>query len=842
MKRIVSLVLALSMVLSMFTSAFAATTLPDVEGTDYESAVSALVELGIVNGYEDGEYKAAKTVTRAEMAKFLVVSAGLEPAADVNKGATNFADVSANHWATGYINVASQYGYINGYPDGTFSPDATVSYAEAVTMAIRVLGYKSVVEAKGTWPTNYIAKAQELKVLEDVKYNKYTDGATRGNVALLVWNMLTTNMWDVDSENESNGLNYTKKGTMISKYFEDYVYNDEDQDIYVTGIDVESGVVTIELSQLDEDTLVVIDDYELAEGIDFLNLLGRNVSTLYNKEEEKMLMVIPSNDDKVKEGYDYDLTDDGYSVSGDALTITWGVEDADKANYIVGVVEAKKVMNAATSYDTSATIVVKETKEAKNNNVKVTPIDGASLTIDEDAIVLIDGEWANASDIEANDVLTTLVAGELYAVSRETVEGKFEAVTVEEDLDDSIYFIKVDGENYENMVDFVVEVDEDGEDLSYVEADHALANIIADDESKFYGEDCTLFLNFLGEVVRIEFAEVEDKEEVGNFYVATNCPKISWEVTDKNGTKTYIELNEESYEVKANVSGDSIDSIESGDVLLVKFDSKDRVKEIIRVDNGVVTEDYTFVIITSGDTNEKDILDDNNYISGDYKVTSATTVVTITPVEDEEEEDVVDHYTVETSKGAAALKGVEAALVAIDNEDSFNKAAYVFVWEEAKNTEKTFGLVEKYTKSNGKVYLTIDEVKYEVDEDQAASADTLVGKLVAFVENDGVIKINKAYGVEEIPSGEVVVEVEDRVIITSGDNTYDLDVLEETYEDYKVILATVTEDIDAEEYEFTDYEEISYADIKVKKDDVIAVTKLTDDVDVILIIRGYEAE
>jgi PKD repeat protein len=135
-----------------------------------------------------------------------------------------------------------------------------------------------------------------------------------------------------------------------------------------------------------------------------------------------MLMVIPSNDDKVKEGYDYDLTDDGYSVSGDALTITWGVEDADKANYIVGVVEAKKVMNAATSYDTSATIVVKETKEAKNNNVKVTPIDGASLTIDEDAIVLIDGEWAKASDIEANDVLTTLVAGELYAVAEKQLK------------------------------------------------------------------------------------------------------------------------------------------------------------------------------------------------------------------------------------------------------------------------------------------------------------------------------------------------------------------------------------------------------------------------------------
>ena len=57
-------------------------------------------------------------------------------------------------------------------------------------MAIRVLGYKTVVEAKGTWPTNYIAKAQELKVLNDVDYKSYSEGATRGNVALLIWNML----------------------------------------------------------------------------------------------------------------------------------------------------------------------------------------------------------------------------------------------------------------------------------------------------------------------------------------------------------------------------------------------------------------------------------------------------------------------------------------------------------------------------------------------------------------------------------------------------------------------------------------------------------------------------
>ena len=168
MKRVLSLVLALSMVMSMFTFSFAGTGLKDVAGTEYESAVEALVELGVVNGYDDGTFLPENVVSRAEMAKLLVVAAGLAPAAELAEGTTKFSDVAADHWATGYINVAAEYGYIMGDPDGSFRPDDTVSYAEAITMSLRVLGYKTVVESKGTWPTNYIAKAEDLELLEDI--------------------------------------------------------------------------------------------------------------------------------------------------------------------------------------------------------------------------------------------------------------------------------------------------------------------------------------------------------------------------------------------------------------------------------------------------------------------------------------------------------------------------------------------------------------------------------------------------------------------------------------------------------------------------------------------------
>ena len=73
MKRIVSLLLAVSMVLSMFVTAIAATTYPDLvnDNAKFAAAVDALTELGVVNGFPDGEFKPGNDLTRAELAKMV---------------------------------------------------------------------------------------------------------------------------------------------------------------------------------------------------------------------------------------------------------------------------------------------------------------------------------------------------------------------------------------------------------------------------------------------------------------------------------------------------------------------------------------------------------------------------------------------------------------------------------------------------------------------------------------------------------------------------------------------------------------------------------------------------
>src|SRR6056297_1862952 len=163
MKRYISIILAVLMITSSFTFAFG-TTPEDVLGTDYEEAVASLTSLGIINGFPDGTYRANEPVTRAQMAKMLIIALGY---GEIAEGYNSSFEDAQGHWAESYISLASELEIIKGYPDGTFKPNSSVTFDEAITMAMRTLGYKD--EAlKGDWPTNYKVKADNIGLLENV--------------------------------------------------------------------------------------------------------------------------------------------------------------------------------------------------------------------------------------------------------------------------------------------------------------------------------------------------------------------------------------------------------------------------------------------------------------------------------------------------------------------------------------------------------------------------------------------------------------------------------------------------------------------------------------------------
>ena len=187
-----------SVPLAGMTAAFAADTAPaivaqqvpsvETSNKNVQKAVERLGSLGLTVGFEDGKYHEDREVTRAEFATFLVRALGLEDAAKAAIGNTAFKDVPGNHWASGYISVASGQGLIKGVGNDRFDPESKVTYGEAVTMTVRALGYKDEF-LRGTWPGNFVAKGNELDLLKNITYAS-NGRANRGDIAILVNNSL----------------------------------------------------------------------------------------------------------------------------------------------------------------------------------------------------------------------------------------------------------------------------------------------------------------------------------------------------------------------------------------------------------------------------------------------------------------------------------------------------------------------------------------------------------------------------------------------------------------------------------------------------------------------------
>jgi hypothetical protein len=190
MRKGISFLLVLALVFASFAAVFAADsqTPADVKDTEYEAAVTALIEKGIISGYTDGTFRPDGTITRAEAC--VVVVKAMAPGEDALEAvsASSFSDLAGFDWAAKYINYAAAKGIISGYPDGTFRPANQVTYAEMASMLVRALGY-SAGDLTGNWPDNFITKAATLGIFTDIdhKVNDVNAPAVRGHVAFMTY-------------------------------------------------------------------------------------------------------------------------------------------------------------------------------------------------------------------------------------------------------------------------------------------------------------------------------------------------------------------------------------------------------------------------------------------------------------------------------------------------------------------------------------------------------------------------------------------------------------------------------------------------------------------------------
>lgn len=192
LKKVISAVIALALSASTFASVSFAKSFTDVASTaSYAEAVDVLSSLGIINGYEDGTFGPDKTIKRSEAAKVIVAMVNKLESAEGRMGTTQFTDVAADHWASGFINVGVTEGFINGMGGGIFKPDGEVTYNQIVKMIVSCLGYEEYAQFYGGYPTGYVSIADSEGITKGCSMNG-DSAATRGVVAQLVYNALKT--------------------------------------------------------------------------------------------------------------------------------------------------------------------------------------------------------------------------------------------------------------------------------------------------------------------------------------------------------------------------------------------------------------------------------------------------------------------------------------------------------------------------------------------------------------------------------------------------------------------------------------------------------------------------
>ena len=309
--------------------------------------VDTLVELGVIQGYDDGSFRPNETVTRAQMAKMIyVLRTGNSDASAYNDDYTTFTDIST-HWGRGYIKYCQSLGIIAGKSATVFAPDVKVTTQEAAKMLLVTLGYdakKAGLVGTG-WASKTNALADENGLLEDVN-TSFSGPCPRQYAAQLIYNTIDapTVVWRDDAYHHTNVLDKDNQ-TVGEKYMSlkkttstlTKVSKNSGKDTYTITLDSDKDVIDWDNTTEDKDSGKALTKFTDVKK-DYTDLLYKTVTVLHkdgktvfgvyatddNTQQTGILADLKLNSDKkVKlDGTKYDLADSTtVYVNGDVLYV-----------------------------------------------------------------------------------------------------------------------------------------------------------------------------------------------------------------------------------------------------------------------------------------------------------------------------------------------------------------------------------------------------------------------------------------------------------------------------------------------------------------------------------------
>lgn len=577
-KSLLASVLSLSLAMAVTVPAFAATP-TDVAGVKEQSAIEELVALGIINGYTDGTFKPGNNITRAELAKIIVIATGSEQAATALQNVkSQFKDVKTNEWYTGYINVAAGKGLLLG-DKGTknFRPNANIKFEEVAAIVIRALGYQDS-NLTGAWPYNVTLKAEEVGIFKKVDLALGTS-ATRGVVAQQVSNALGENIveWNADSKLYSNATDRDGNALILISR----LGTTSNQVISSAVLDTNGKVVLNGVPKTLSSNFIITGGKKLSD------LLAHNVTVLADADGKVRAITDNQKEDNVVTGklnvdfnnalqvevkigtavtkYDtvggsvYYLNSDSAVASDFPLKkdsdVSVFLYDNTKENREanpsrVGKVRAV-VVSKANAADALFDSYVAATTTAK---ARVLTQSNVSVTVDDATSITINGEAKAATDLVKNDVLDIVYNKDRAAVkitaTRNVVEGK---VTAKSTQADGTAVYTVDGKTYTVVTGALT-----GSKALTVDASYKL---FLNKDGKVAGAEL-----LTGGTSELKYAIVLNADNnVTSSGAFSSTKDVLKYYSIKENKALEVSLNKDTFAIAGDVRGNAITTIKTGD-------------------------------------------------------------------------------------------------------------------------------------------------------------------------------------------------------------------------------------------------------------------------------------
>lgn len=204
LSRLILIVFVLTAAFTAGSAAISSAALNDIQGHWAAATIQDMVNDGVITGMPDGSFRPDNSISRAEFATLIVKAFQLD-----NKSGKIFND-TGNHWAKDYIATANAYGILNGYSDTEFGPDDPITREQMAVMIVKAdnlpnsgtalsFSDSAIISA---WAKDAVATAHANQLIQGFPDGSFQPqaGATRAQAAVVISNA------DYAAASEETGL------------------------------------------------------------------------------------------------------------------------------------------------------------------------------------------------------------------------------------------------------------------------------------------------------------------------------------------------------------------------------------------------------------------------------------------------------------------------------------------------------------------------------------------------------------------------------------------------------------------------------------------------------------